>query len=365
MSWQSLQRVASLQHERAFYAPTGVRATQQDIRLLRDRIRDVMENAISRGTLQGNRYFDVMAARVIRSEMDMTMSEAASVGVWSFMGCVVFPDVVRWRFPGQLGEPTPSHRMLGSGRGVRNALGRLWWRAELLRDEAAADPYHLLEDLSEDELVQITERPSIAGNRRLAKHIGRAIAGLEIGPKRQAVSRDTSKRIRRRLAFVDLRALPEADVEAFVRECLDEAIAVADSVGVPRSPARAGESEEGYGSEATLVRKALSANDLGATGSHQSAIVIPAADAHKLAPLDENTENPSADLVVRHGATDEASVWRLIHYNGRQLGHSTRDEYRLSGTTAFLRHFRAGPGDYLVISRDGQGALSGWIERDR
>ena len=326
-SWQSLERLASLQHERMFWAPTGNRATDADLRQLRRRIVDVMSEAMPRGTLQGNRYFDTRAARTIRAEMSMSMAEASSAGVWSFVGCVMFPDVVRWRFPGQLGDPTSPGRMLGTGRGVRNALGRLWWRAEVLtgmKPQAIRPPSRGAvgrrdgpdHGAADDRRAAAIGHGHRTGNRR-----------DEIGQERQAVTRNASKRIRRFLAYTDLRALPDEAVQAFVDDCVADAVRAVTSGGLAGT--RASESPVEY--REVLLRKALSRNDLGETGSHQSAVVISHVDAPRIAPLDESVENPEASFAVRHGSTDDLSMWELIHYNGRLMGHSTRDEFRPHG----------------------------------
>jgi hypothetical protein len=166
------------------------------------------------------------------------------------------------------------------------------------------------------------------------------------------------------LAFIDLRPLSEPEVAAFVVDGFSEAVAAVGYADDEVAVKTAAESRSGYESAQVVIRKVLSPNDLGETGSHQSAIVVPASEASRIAVLDEDVENPSTTLVVRHGETDEASVWRLIHYNGRVHGHSTRDEYRLTGTTAFLRQFRASVGDQLVLSRDGSGGFTAWVVRE-
>ncbi|MNJ48812.1 hypothetical protein D3C77_440180 [compost metagenome] len=76
--------------------------------------------------------------------------------VWSFIGVVLAPDVVDWRFG------AARDRYLG---GVRNTFQRLWLRARAFdRGREDNDRWRLLEELTEDALVQITERPSLGND---------------------------------------------------------------------------------------------------------------------------------------------------------------------------------------------------------
>ncbi|AUZ88406.1 hypothetical protein CVO76_12745 [Arthrobacter agilis] len=100
------------------------------------------------------------------------------------------------------------------------------------------------------------------------------------------------------------------------------------------------------------VRKPLTPNDVGVTGSHQAGVVIPR-DPRMLAffpPLDAGRRNPRSTIPF---SDDDGREWRLnyIYYNGKILGFSTRNEYRLTGLTPFLRNHNASPGDLLELSR--------------
>lgn len=99
-----------------------------------------------------------------------------------------------------------------------------------------------------------------------------------------------------------------------------------------------------------VLRKTLSANDIGATGSHQSGMVVPRTMKGFFPPLDETTLNPSVWLVVRMG--DETGVWRFIHYNNRVVAGGTRDEYRLTRTSGFLQGAGATAGDTVELTRN-------------
>ncbi len=106
-----------------------------------------------------------VAAWLVQSNLFAT-GEALRDDVWSFMSAVVAPDIVYWRFGDAI------ERYTG---GIRNTFQRLWVRGRALdRGTGAEDRWKLLSSLTEDALVQITERPSIGGDPALALAVGEA-----------------------------------------------------------------------------------------------------------------------------------------------------------------------------------------------
>jgi hypothetical protein len=102
----------------------------------------------------------------------------------------------------------------------------------------------------------------------------------------------------------------------------------------------------------TSISKLLSKNDCGETGSHQVGILIPKNDEilsffPSLAP---NVKNPRALIRFRE---DGGSIWDLafIYYNNKFFG-GTRDEYRLTRMTGFVRAHDLRVNDELILSRD-------------
>jgi len=83
----------------------------------------------------------------------------------------------------------------------------------------------------------------------------------------------------------------------------------------------------------TAFQKALSANDVGATGAHQAGILIPKTNRELLAflpSLDATTKNPSAWIdCIDEGGT--VRRFRYVYYNNalHDLG-GTRNEYRIT-----------------------------------
>jgi Restriction endonuclease EcoRII, N-terminal len=99
------------------------------------------------------------------------------------------------------------------------------------------------------------------------------------------------------------------------------------------------------------LRKLLTDNDLGATGSHQAGVHVPKGLAKYFPTLEEAELNPDVWLQVRHvGGT---SRWRFIHYNNGVVGSGTRDEFRLTHVTEFLGAAGALAGDTLELTRTG------------
>jgi len=102
---------------------------------------------------------------------------------------------------------------------------------------------------------------------------------------------------------------------------------------------------------AKSIEKLLSANDTGETGSHMAGILVPK-DQNFLnffPTLNKSVKNPRAPLDLLDD-TGREWTFNFIYYNNRFFG-GTRNEYRLTGMTAFLREFNLHEGDSLIFSR--------------
>jgi hypothetical protein len=99
------------------------------------------------------------------------------------------------------------------------------------------------------------------------------------------------------------------------------------------------------------LRKRLTPNDLGLTGSHQAGFHIPKELARYFPALNEGNHNPDCWLTVRGTGSATPELWRFTHYNNGVVGAGTRDEYRITHTRAFLRLAGARPGDVLEFER--------------
>ena len=110
--------------------------------------------------------FDSDASAWLAENEIFASGEGLRDDVWTFIGVAMAPDIVYWRFG------AARERYLG---GVRNAFQRLWMRGLILdRGSSAPGRWKLLQSLTEDALVQITERPSIGGDPILARQVAEA-----------------------------------------------------------------------------------------------------------------------------------------------------------------------------------------------
>lgn len=197
-----------------------------------------------RGSTADRASFDHLVTAFLADIPQLASGEADRDDVWAFLATVLLPDVVQWRFSGRSAE-----RFHG---GVRNTFQRLWMRAWALDRgvEAGEDRWLYTRELTEDALVQLTERPSIGADPRLCKAIAKAWV-------------ETSRRIGRspmedlmRRAIVDLRirnevrmtgALSDNQLEAGVAEAFANAAALVEvdatsdaAPGLQVEPARTG-----------------------------------------------------------------------------------------------------------------------------
>lgn len=104
----------------------------------------------------------------------------------------------------------------------------------------------------------------------------------------------------------------------------------------------------------TEIRKKLSANDVGKTGGHQAGILVPK-EKHILSffpELDSTVKNPRMTLVMFERTNRARWEFNFIYYNSKLLKQGTRNEYRLTCMTEYLRAIGAKGDDELVFSRD-------------
>jgi hypothetical protein len=100
------------------------------------------------------------------------------------------------------------------------------------------------------------------------------------------------------------------------------------------------------------IEKTLSANDTGETGGHQAGILVPK-ERSILSFFPELTTDRKNPRAVLDMLDDTAREWtfQFIYYNNRFFG-GTRNEYRLTGMTAFLREFNLKEGDKVIMRRE-------------
>lgn len=233
LSIDELQKIAARDASTDFsepavtYSPTGGTQIQAaELRAIADGVRAVAaENGYPTQraasvrelgrVLTSIHAFDILVSIQLHRQLRIHPHEASKEGVWEFFTCVLLPDVVRWRFPGS--GKTVEERFLG---GARNVFSRLWWRAYLLSDTNQPDPYRFLKYLSEDELVQITERPLLGFNERLSKLTVEAFMEIMDRHKRaprMELMREFQKHLNRAAPLMSFDAMDDADLRSWIR----------------------------------------------------------------------------------------------------------------------------------------------------
>jgi hypothetical protein len=159
-------QIASIRHDSAQWGATGGRKVEDSwLANTADQVRDIARELgyPDSGNVNTRRKFDVETAQYLHERMQVApVGELLRKDFWTFVAAVMLPDVSVWRYP-----DLKIQRLLG---GVRNVFWRLWWRAFILdRGSSVDDRWWFLEALTEDFLVQVTERPGISSSPRVAR----------------------------------------------------------------------------------------------------------------------------------------------------------------------------------------------------
>lgn len=110
--------------------------------------------------------------------------------------------------------------------------------------------------------------------------------------------------------------------------------------------------------ETRSITKVLSANDTGETGGHQAGILVPR-ERRLLSffpRLKQEDYNPRAHLKFVDGS-GVGWEFAFIYYNNSFFG-GTRNEYRLTRMTRFIREAGLTTGDEVILSRSEAGEYS-------
>ena len=103
------------------------------------------------------------------------------------------------------------------------------------------------------------------------------------------------------------------------------------------------------------ISKILSATDTGENGCHQAGIHIPK-DNHILnffPVLDKEIKNPRLVICFKENS---GKVWKFnfIYYNNKFFS-GTRNEYRLTGTTGYIKQNNLKSGDEMRLTKNSVG----------
>ncbi|GGV31622.1 hypothetical protein GCM10010277_15440 [Streptomyces longisporoflavus] len=224
MPLPDLAELVAYRHESAVYVATGGdRITESQLRDLRALVLETAKRAgfPEESSRAARARFDLDLAALLHGKMDLMPAEAASGDVWAFLALILLPDVAYWRYP----RP-PGDRVVASDL-TRHVFGRLWWRAHLVRDSAALEPYAALDILGEAAFDQIyARRKALGGSPHLVRNILHAWAAVDLhGLPERDVLRDFLKRLLRLAPFVIFEALADADLRAELSAVVDESVA--------------------------------------------------------------------------------------------------------------------------------------------
>ncbi|WP_116064628.1 EcoRII N-terminal effector-binding domain-containing protein [Cohnella phaseoli] len=99
------------------------------------------------------------------------------------------------------------------------------------------------------------------------------------------------------------------------------------------------------------ISKLLSANDTGANFSHQAGILVPKVKEVLSFFPDLGTEAKNPRVVLSfEDISGEKWSFNFIYYNGKLFG-GTRNEYRLTGMTRFIKSNNLRAGDKITFLR--------------
>lgn len=214
-----------------FYPLARRRAAPDDLSALRAKIVNVASEFGYPSAVRGRRLteFDRAVGPVVHQQMEIIPVDASSNDVWNYINTILVPDIVLWRygkFDAVSGKWSISVDRLFDL--TRTAIGRLWWRIQLLGEDVAAK-------LGEDEVVQLLERPRIGGYAPLARAIGRLHLRYiteDEGLPRMELFRDVNKRLLRRMAVQSVYVMTAAQIEDFVDELYQESLVAVAGAGV-------------------------------------------------------------------------------------------------------------------------------------
>jgi hypothetical protein len=223
-----LSEVWGTTHEAATFAPTGGnRITPKSLELLRAAVLTLAKQYgyPNIPDKNGARAFDADCGILLHQKMQIHPSEASHNEVWSFLACILLPDVARWRFD----DSDDTMRFVGRERGMRrHAFGRLWWRTYLAHNPRWEKPYSLLRLLNEDDFVQVTERSSIAVRptlfRAFCVSFARAAKTYDTLARRDLI-REASKRMYRLLSLIAVEALNEQELRVLTDDVFNKTAA--------------------------------------------------------------------------------------------------------------------------------------------
>ena len=168
---------------------------------------------------------DGLIAASLHTLLPITRYQASRKGLWHYLAIFVCPEYVKKRW-GK--APDFSSRFVN--RWSRNAIGRLWWWAELTKSNDDGDPYEFTKSISEQRFnLWVLDKMS-ASNKTLTLELCRVHSEWADWAKENKVPLDSVtdevwKHVNLRLATVVIDAMSQSEVTDLVRGCLDATMA--------------------------------------------------------------------------------------------------------------------------------------------
>lgn len=146
-------------------------------------------------TDDGRRQFDQQAARLLAQRLPLPLAAGSDRRFWQWFSITRAQDVVLWRWQKSTAAAVSEERWLG---GWKDTFRRLWFRANLVREEGAADPYALV--IGDEDFWNGIINREIAACRELVRAIVRRFfapgAPPTGSPRKMEHYRATLKRLR-------------------------------------------------------------------------------------------------------------------------------------------------------------------------
>ncbi len=228
---------ASVEHRASVYSPLG------NPRVPADSLGSFRQRMLTAARTHGYpdrhpkrssvRDVDGALLAVTATSLAMSAHESTHPGVWEFLSCVLLPDIVIWRFGGESGGVSLDRFMAGR----RNAIERLWRRQQFLGSRIGdSNDYSLIQVLSEDELVQIMERPRLVGHRELLRAVVSATVDSQARDRfGRDLLRDVQKRVLRATSIVCVEALSAQGVSDLASNLVRSSISALEKLNAAKT----------------------------------------------------------------------------------------------------------------------------------
>ncbi|MEY4599139.1 MAG: hypothetical protein RLZZ445_1936 [Pseudomonadota bacterium] len=198
------------------FAASGLpRVTASELLELRERLNGVMEAAgFPAVRLETRQAVDLGIAKALAT-WGFPKGEMLRPDVWWWLCVHLMPHYVFWRWQKTDGSIT-ENRVIGAY--VRNALGRLWYRATVLDlGTESPDRWKLLDRINEDASTALLERTSVSSNDRLSKCLTEVWLGLSSSDSAKSW-RNIMVRARVQASLIETAVLDDDDLKREIEQ---------------------------------------------------------------------------------------------------------------------------------------------------